>query len=245
MSWDKSKGVPEPVRALDRIKELENHEPLAPLVGASPRIVIHRESVIPYLRERCVEKLVSAAESLPNGWNMGVTDAWRPFARQVRIYEAMTKWALEYKPDMTHAQLKRLVNRWVAPIDRKTPPGHCTGAAVDLVLLTSDGVVVDTTSPFDRLSGAPTFSYGLTEESRANRMILFEAMTQAGFSNCRDEWWHYSYGDAGWAVRTRQTTCMYGLIELDEQFYAEQERTWVKLFKTRNNPFFPEPKQAG
>ena len=34
-------------------------------------------------------------------------------------------------------------------------------------------------------------------------MMIYEAIT-GRVSNCRDEWWHYSYGDAGWAVRLRR-----------------------------------------
>ena len=64
-------------------------------------------------------------------------------------------------------------------------------------------------------------------------------MIEAGFSNCRDEWWHYSYGDAGWAVRTGAPTCMYGLIELDEQLYQEQQAEWEVMHAQRPNPFLP------
>jgi D-alanyl-D-alanine dipeptidase len=62
-------------------------------------------------------------------------------------------------------------------------------------------------------------------------------MLGAGFSNCRDEWWHYSYGDAAWAVRTGRKTCVYGLATLDERLYKEQERLWKIERKKRKNPF--------
>jgi D-alanyl-D-alanine dipeptidase len=38
-------------------------------------------------------------------------------------------------------------------------------------------------------------------------------MLSVGFSNCEDEYWHYSFGDAAWAVRTGADHCVYGLIE--------------------------------
>ena len=37
-------------------------------------------------------------------------------------------------------------------------------------------------------------------------------MTEAGFSNCYDEWWHWSYGDAGWARRLCLPHAIYGLV---------------------------------
>lgn len=241
MSWDRSIGRPEPVAALDRIRHVDEGEPLVSLLDAAPEIVIHRDSVIPYLRETVVRMLKDAQSRLPEGVRFGVTDAWRPLQRQVRIYERMTAWLKEAKPELPPHMVKRTVNRWVAPPNRKAPPGHCTGAAVDLVLLNAAGEVLDTTSPFDRLGGAPTFSYGLTPEARANRMMLYEAMMAAGFSNCRDEWWHYSYGDAGWAVRMGLDECIYDVIDLPMEEYAEKEEVWVRLFQSRPNPFLPSP----
>ena len=43
-------------------------------------------------------------------------------------------------------------------------------------------------------------------------MVMVEAMLGAGFSNCSDEYWHYSYGDSAWAVRVGETNCPYGLV---------------------------------
>jgi D-alanyl-D-alanine dipeptidase len=36
-------------------------------------------------------------------------------------------------------------------------------------------------------------------------------MLDVGFSNCRDEYWHYSFGDSAWAVRIGASECPYGL----------------------------------
>lgn len=87
--WDRSKGRPEPIRALNRVKELENHEPLVDLREACPRVIIARPSVIPYLRQTVAEKLHAASLALPTDYRLGVVDAWRPFPRQVLIFERM------------------------------------------------------------------------------------------------------------------------------------------------------------
>lgn len=237
MKWDRSKGRPEPIRALNRIREVENGEPLVPLAEVSPSVVVIRDSVIPYLRKTVAEMLESAAQRLPEGYKIGVIDAWRPFARQVRIYEWMWNCLEEVRPDLSYATKRRMVCRFVAPTDQKAPPGHTTGAAVDVNLLDASGEVLDVISPFERLEGAPTYVYGLTPEAQANRMVLVEAMLGAGFSNCRDEWWHYSYGDAGWAVRTDLDECFYGKVELASEFYACQEEEWQERMKDRENPF--------
>lgn len=237
MRWDRSKGRPEPVRALDRVRERESGEPLVDFREVAPRAVMFRETVIPFVRRQVAEKLRDVTERLPGGVQLAVTDAWRPIERQQRIYEFMTRCVLEVNPEISPAMLKRTVNRWVAPPDRKAPPGHCTGAAVDVTLLDADGQELDMVSPYERLSGGPTFVYGLTEEAKANRMMLYDTMTAAGFSNCRDEWWHYSFGDAGWAVRMGLDECVYGIARLDPALYADQERDWQERMRHRPNPF--------
>jgi hypothetical protein len=45
-----------------------------------------------------------------------------------------------------------------------------------------------------------------------NRDLIIGALLGVGFSNCRDEWWHWSYGDSAWSVRTGCAVAVYGLI---------------------------------
>ncbi|MCA0360758.1 MAG: hypothetical protein LCH41_06865 [Armatimonadetes bacterium] len=240
MTWDRSKGRPEPIRALNRIRELESGEPLVALSEVAPSVKIVRDAVIPFLRKTVAEMLESAAQSLPDGYQIGVIDAWRPFDRQVRIWTFMSECLDEARPDLTYAAKRRILCRFVAPVDQKAPPGHTTGAAVDVWLLDGSGEQIDVTAPFARLRGAPTYVFGLDPEAHRHRMILVEAMLAAGFSNCRDEWWHYSYGDAGWAVRMDKPECPYGRINLDPSLYTRQEEEWMALLKDRPNLFLEE-----
>lgn len=241
MTWDRTKGRPEPIRALNRIKEIENNEPLVSIVEGAPHVFIARPSVIPYLRKQVVEKLEQAALALPDGYKIGVVDAWRPFERQVKIYNWMWRCLEKARPDLSYPAKRRIICRFVAPVDQKAPPGHTTGAAVDVWLFDDNQNEYDVTSPFERLRGAPTFVHGLTPEAEHNRMLLVNAMLGAGFSNCRDEWWHYSFGDAGWAVRMDETECMYGRIDLDPSLYDGKEEEWNARMLIRENPFL----QAG
>lgn len=240
--WDRTKGRPEPIRALNRVRERENHEPLVDLRDACPRVIMARPSVIPYLRRTVAEKLHAASLTLPADYRLGVVDAWRPFPRQVLIFQRMWDWLEEARPGLSHAQKRRIVCRFVAPTDQKAPPGHTTGAAVDVHLLDPQTLEsLDVSAPFTRLQGAPTYKFGLSQESQERRTALIEAMLGAGFSNCRDEWWHYSWGDAGWAVREGLDECVYGRIDLPESEYAVQQEEWVRAFAERENPFLDVP----
>lgn len=237
--WDRSKGRPEPIRALNLIPEHENGEPLVHISEFAPSIKLIRPQVIPYVRRTVAEMCEQASRLLPPGYHLGLVEGWRPIERQQRIYDFMWNCAKVAFPTRDHAALRRTVCRWVAPTDQKAPPGHCTGAAVDVWLVDDAGEFIDVSSPYDRWEAASTFALGLSEAAQRNRMLLVEAMLAVGFSNCRDEWWHYSYGDAGWAVRLGHEECFYGLVRLDPELYRELEIEHAEQMKDRPNPFIP------
>lgn len=237
--WDRTKGRPEPIRALNKVIERENGEPLVDMRHACPSLKLMRPQVIPYVRQTVAEMVERAAGLLPKGYYLGLVEGWRPIERQQRIYDFMWSCAREAYPTRDIASLRRTVCRWVAPTDQKAPPGHCTGAAVDVWLVDGNGEQYDVTSPYDRFHAAPTYAFGLTEHAQGNRNILVQAMLGAGFSNCRDEWWHYSWGDAGWAVRTDEKVCVYGLARLAHELYDGLEELHAEGMRERVNPFLP------
>jgi len=242
--WDRTKGRPEPIRALNLIRETDNGEPLVHISEVCPSVRLVRDSVIPYVRETVGLMCEHAAKRLPEGVFLGLIEGWRPLSRQQRIYDFMWRNAVEAFPQRNHAALRRTVCRWVAPTDQKAPPGHCTGAAVDVWLVDENMEPLDVTSPYDRFLAAPTYTLGLTETAQHNRTLLVESMLDAGFSNCRDEWWHYSYGDAGWAVRLGHSECIYGNAQLELSLYEELERLHAEGMSDRPNPFLPAPPSA-
>ena len=236
-AWDRTKGRPEPIGALNRIRECDKGEPLVDLRIASPSVRLLRPQVIPYARENVAAMCEAAAKKLPAGFYLGLVEAWRPLERQQRIYDFFLRSAREVYPDRGYASLRRTILRWVAPPDQKAPPGHCTGAAVDVHLIDENNERIDVISPYEFFEAAPTYVFGLTEEARRNRYVLVDAMLAAGFSNCRDEWWHYSFGDAGWAVRTGEPDCFYGVATLPRELYEALELEHIESMKERINPF--------
>lgn len=234
---DHSKGRPEPIKALDRIRETDNGEPLVDIRLVAPDVHIMRPQVIPWCRESVAAMLREAASRLPKQYRFGIIEAWRPLLRQRRIFEFVYKCAEEAFPGRSPASLKRTTCRFVAPVDHPAPPGHSTGAAIDVNLLDESLEPVDVTSPYTRFVASATYTLGLDPQAQEHRDLLVNTMLEAGFSNCRDEWWHYSYGDAGWAVRFGLDECFYGRIELEPSLYEEQEKLWIEAFKDRTNPF--------
>lgn len=204
---------------------------------ACPSLVPMRTGTLPWCRERVAEMAETAARRLPAGIRLGYVEAWRPFRRQQVIWEWLWRSIEEARPELPYAAKRRIVCRWVAPVDQKAPPGHCTGAALDLYLLDASGEPLDVVSPYDRFRSSATYSFGLSPEASTNRMLLVDTLLEAGFSNCRDEFWHYSYGDAGWAVRTGRDECVYGQVELPFPLWEESQKVWEREFRNRPNPF--------
>ena len=51
------------------------------------------------------------------------------------------------------------------------------------------------------------------EPFTTNRRLLFHAMTGAGFTNYRGEWWHFDFGNQRWANIAAVPHAIYGAAE--------------------------------
>lgn len=87
---------------------------------------------------------------------------------------------------------------------------HSFGMALDLTILDEEGRELDMGTGFDDLSekSHPALESQLlergeiTHEHIANRQLLRDAMTHAGFVGINSEWWHFDYGDRELVRRT-------------------------------------------
>jgi len=109
------------------------------------------------------------------------------------------------------------------PANYKTSPTHLTGGAVDLTLrriktgellymggIFDDASAVSNTRHFESgdagkaqdseiNAAAPQATPSASAlEARRNRRILYWAMTDRGFANYPNEWWHFDYGNQMW-----------------------------------------------
>jgi D-alanyl-D-alanine dipeptidase len=205
-------GAPEPIAALNRVRIVECHEPLVDMRVACPRIVTLARAR-PFVRQRVAQMLNDAADRLPAHLRLRVSTALRTIDDQRRHWDAYFARMRSEHPEWPESALHRAVNRFFAPYDQPAPPGHCTGGAVDVQLMNDEGELLDMTSPLNGWEAAPTWIKALSSEARRNRFVMVRAMLDAGFSNCRDEYWHYSWGDSAWAVRVGERTCPYGLVK--------------------------------
>lgn len=219
----------EPVSELRRIPIQENGEPLVDFVELCAAILwAERHPVFEYQRQRLLrkgvaERLARAVELLPPGIRLVVVEGWRAPAIQEHMHADTRRRLRAEHPDWAERALSRMVNRFSAPMDRRVPPPHTTGGAMDLHLADERGEVLDFTSPYGILDprGAPAAARGLSPEAARNRAILRQALETAGITNYPAEWWHWSYGDQAWAYRGGHPHAFYGAAEvagLDSDF---------------------------
>ncbi len=211
----------EPVSQLRKIKIIECGEEMIDFLALSPRIILDKPH-FDYKRETALrisvaERISEAADRLPAGYMLAIIEGWRPPHIQRRMYQAIwNRWAHDH-PDWSHARLTRMVNRYSAPMNRRVPPPHTTGAALDLMLADEHGKVLNHSAPFTPFTPR-CFAFdapGLSSEARRYRDIIAEALIPLGVTNYPSEYWHWSYGDQGWAYRGGHAHAIYGATEPD------------------------------
>lgn len=160
-----------------------------------------------YLRLSVAKMLVRVAENLPDGYKIKIYDAWRPFEVQKDLFDQYLSEIslLPENSGKSQEELIALAKKFVSLPDRKNCFAyvHSSGGAVDLTLTDENGVELDMGCGFDDFSDlAATDAFENDESSLVckNRRILYNAMTEAGFTNYPPEWWHYDFGDLFWAA---------------------------------------------
>ena len=214
----------EPLTKLRAVPVEDNREPLLDPRTLSQRIHFaekHPKFVgmprTPRVRQSVAEKLAQAAGALPDGVDLVIIEGFRPLAQQRFMYEEIKADFARHHPEWNKATLHRITNTMSAPPDDPCPPPHTTGGAVDLSLFrVNSGDWLDMTSPFEMdETSAPGDTPGLSAEAQANRRLLFGALTLTGLTNYLGEWWHWSYGDSGWALRVGADRAFYDRLPED------------------------------
>lgn len=198
------------IKPLKKIKIRDNGELLIDLKKSCPGIIIEleprriRKEKSLFARKTVVKMLKRAQKLLPKGYKFKIKDAWRPIKEQKRYYFQEFKKIRKKYPNWTNSQLKRELNKWVFPPDTKITPWHLTGGAIDLTICYPNGRSLPMESQKEKLS----------PKILRNRRLLKNIMEKVGFVNYPLEWWHFSYGDSGWALITGRKTAIYGGINL-------------------------------
>ncbi len=166
-----------------------------------------------HVRESVAYKIIRISQNLPDGYQLKIYDAWRPFSVQRYLYDAYKSKLAQQHPNLSAFDLDRLTKTFVSePVyDILQAPVHCTGGAIDLTLV-YNGKDVDMGTSFDDFS---TLSYTQTyinDNIKNNREMLLRIMSSEDFTNLETEWWHFDYGNRFWAEHTRQAVKYCGIF---------------------------------
>ncbi|MET7621521.1 M15 family metallopeptidase [Streptomyces sp. NPDC005408] len=169
------------------------------------------------LREGVFDRLLKAQTLLPPGLRLLFVEGYRPLSLQRRYFEEYADELRADHPDWPEEQVRSAASRYVSPPEIAP---HSAGAAVDLTLAQADGRELDlgtrmNASPEESDGACYTGAAHISDDARANRVILGAALTAAGLVNYPTEWWHWSFGDRYWALATGAAAAHYGPRDLD------------------------------
>ncbi|MDO5302176.1 MAG: M15 family metallopeptidase [Tissierellia bacterium] len=223
-----------PIPKSGEIEDWQKHQfiasPLVPIVAGNgiildmqyPKLGFTHGEEEALARVEVAEMLQEAAAKLPQGYQLVVWDAWRPFALQKELFESYRLQIIEdfNLKDLPEEEQVREISKFVAnPVANVTlPPAHTTGGAVDVTLLGPDGPL-EMGTDFDAFTDKTETTYfedateGKDLEIRNNRRLLYHLMTSVGFTNLPSEWWHYEYGDRNWGALTGEPALYEGIFE--------------------------------
>ena len=170
-----------------------------------------------FLRKGVLQKLLQAQAALSAqqpGWHLQIFDAYRPIAVQqfmvdYTFCQLVRSAGLEVDSlsDETRSHFySKVFQFWATPSPNpSTPAPHSTGGAIDLTLTSAAGKTIDMGSPIDEISPRSYPDYFTDTDDIAlqkahyYRTLLARIMTDAGFKQHPNEWWHFSWGDQLWA----------------------------------------------
>lgn len=154
-----------------------------------------------YVRDSLAKKLASVNANLkPLGYHLNVTYGYRHPDIQEKYFMNRREALRSQFPDYNDDELDRYTHNFVAVPDIA---GHPAGAAVDVTIVTADGIELDmgtTIADYSDPHKIKTFADNLTVQQTKNRALLHDLMTKEGFAPFYGEWWHFSFGDREWAA---------------------------------------------
>lgn len=175
------------------------------------------------VRENVAARLKQAQSLLPAGYRLRLHEGFRSLAIQQAEFDRYLKQTQKRYPALDPQEQFKATTRLVSPVVQWNGeiniPTHNTGAAIDVDIIGDQGSPLDFGMQIQDWESVPaelceTHSPLIVEQKiLANRALLLEVMTAAGFVNYFTEWWHFSYGDRYWALLNNMPFAFYGGAE--------------------------------
>lgn len=171
------------------------------------------------LREGLIDKVGRISEALQEeNKTLVIRSAWRSFAHQLLLWERSVAIMRNKYPNKSTAEIHLAVSYFVAPYNKST---HATGGAIDALIHdnktnqildfgTNDGLKIDLSEKC-----YPLYP-DIDDQAKENRALLMGLFQKEGFICDLKEYWHFDYGNLGWAIEKGSSSAFYGIIAAND-----------------------------
>jgi len=168
------------------------------------------------VRETVYEKIGRISRVLDNeGKRLIIRSVWRSFDHQQLLWEDKVESLQKEFPNKQLEEIREFVSYFIAPPSKSM---HSTGGSVDALIYdlkndcvmdfgTNDGLKIELSDKC-----YPYHPY-IPLEAKKNRKLLIDLFENEDFVCDIKEYWHFDYGNAGWAVEKGKKNSFYGIIK--------------------------------
>ncbi|MEO9871988.1 M15 family metallopeptidase [Ekhidna sp.] len=168
------------------------------------------------VREPIFEKIGRISKALDKeSKRLIIRSVWRSFDHQRMLWDDCVDLQRKKHPEMRMDEIHKIVSYFIAPEKEST---HTTGGAVDALIFdmkanqvmdfgTNDGLKIDLNKK------CYPYHPEISSEAKKNRALLMGLFEKEDFVVDLKEYWHFDYGNAGWALEKGKDHAMYGIVE--------------------------------
>lgn len=197
----------------------ENGSPLVSLKETGLDLIYEASIMKGYrylVREELVKKIERISNSLTKkNKTLVIRSAWRSFRHQRLLWERNVSSTQKKFPSKTAAEINEIVSYYIAPEKKST---HSTGGALDALIYdrksgqildfgTNDGYIIELSKK------CYPFHPEISQPAKENRKLLIDLFESEDFVCDMKEYWHFDYGNIGWAIEKGKDHTIFGILE--------------------------------
>ena len=168
------------------------------------------------VREELVEKIERISGSLVKKQKtLVIRSAWRSFRHQRLLWERNFSATQKKFPSKKTEEINEIVSYYIAPERKST---HSTGGAVDALIYdresdrildfgTNNGYKIELNKQCYPLHPE------ISQQAKENRKLLIELFESEDFVCDMKEYWHFDFGNIGWAIEKGKDHAIFGILE--------------------------------
>lgn len=196
----------------------DNGSPLVSLQKVTQHLIYEPSIMKGYaylIREELVEKVIRISEKLQQkDKKLVIRSVWRSFKHQRILWERRVSAMKKKHPSKSMDEIHQLVSYYIAPPEKST---HSTGGAIDALIYDnkSDQILdFGTNKGYSIELSKECYPYhpGISQKAKDNRKLLIDLFEDEDFVCDMKEYWHFDYGNIGWAIEKGKDHAFFGIL---------------------------------